>query len=88
MLQHVKPATLELLYDTLPKHCGATQCTLHDTPRLVMSYGNANADVMFVGEAPGTAEHCSLIPIAGGKEVLETPCAQCASFKECFRTLL
>jgi len=53
-----------------------------------MSYGSAEAPVMFVGEAPGAAERCTGIPIVGSEEVMETKCVMCKNFEECFGTVL
>ena len=57
-------------------------------PMLVMSYGSAEAPVMFVGEAPGAAERCTGIPIVGAEEVKDTKCVECKNFEECFGTVL
>ena len=46
------------------------------------------ASVMFIGEAPGSAEKNSYIPLAGAAEVLTTRCVMCESFEFCYRTLI
>jgi DNA polymerase len=43
-----------------------TACTLHETrTNCVFGYGNPNADIMFVGEAPGEQEDLSGVPFVG-----------------------
>lgn len=55
--------TLELLYEK----CAACKgCALHKTrTNCVFGYGNKNARLMFIGEAPGEQEDLSGIPFVG-----------------------
>ncbi len=54
---------LEKLYDLC---CECHRCPLGDTrTKLVFGVGNANADLMFVGEAPGEQEDLSGTPFVG-----------------------
>lgn len=57
------PGTLQALYDAI-RNC--TQCPLTQTrTHLVFGEGNQNADVMFIGEAPGAEEDQQGRPFVG-----------------------
>ena len=53
--------------EELAQHCSACQkCVLGQTrTNLVLGTGNPNADLMFVGEAPGEQEDLSGVPFVG-----------------------
>ena len=54
-------------FDELKSRCeGCTACSLYKTrTKCVFGTGNENADVLFVGEAPGEKEDISGIPFVG-----------------------
>ena len=54
-------------FDALRAECeSCTACLLHKTrTKCVFGTGNENADVLFVGEAPGEKEDLSGIPFVG-----------------------
>ena len=55
--------TLEQLYEKCAKCQG---CALHETrTNCVFGHGNPNAELMFVGEAPGEQEDLSGVPFVG-----------------------
>lgn len=55
--------SLEELRDVLGE---CTRCPLHEgRTRLVFGYGDPDADLMFVGEAPGRAEDAQGLPFVG-----------------------
>ncbi len=56
-----------MTWDELEQKCGGcTACELHKTrTNVVFGAGNKNADLMFVGEAPGQSEDLSGIPFVG-----------------------
>ena len=55
--------TLEALYEKCAECKG---CALHETrTNCVFGYGNPNADLMFVGEAPGEQEDLQGKPFVG-----------------------
>lgn len=55
--------TLQALYET---HCTCTKCDLgHRRRHFVFGYGNEQADVMFIGEAPGAEEDAQGLPFVG-----------------------
>jgi len=99
--EELKPLCLNMLYSTLPGNCNEKGCPLSTCaerndelpdgsrqPRFCISHGNPMASVMFIGEAPGSAEKNSYIPLAGAAEVLTTRCVMCESFEFCYRTLI
>ncbi len=56
-------AELVALYNEVQ---GCTKCPLHETrTKAVFGAGNADADLMFVGEAPGAEEDCQGLPFVG-----------------------
>lgn len=54
-------------WEQLKNDCNACEaCSLHQTrTNIVFGVGNQNADLMFVGEAPGESEDLSGIPFVG-----------------------
>lgn len=61
--QAVRVASLEALYE---RYHRCTACALgHRRKRFVFGSGNENADVMFVGEAPGAQEDEQGLPFVG-----------------------
>ncbi|MBR2460718.1 MAG: uracil-DNA glycosylase [Clostridia bacterium] len=58
---------MELTWDNLENECkSCTRCELCGTrTNVVFGCGNRNADLMFVGEAPGESEDLSGIPFVG-----------------------
>lgn len=56
----------ELLVETYRQVQGCTRCPLHGTrTKVVFGAGNADADLMFVGEAPGAEEDRQGLPFVG-----------------------
>ena len=54
-----------------------TRCPLHETrTQVVFGAGNADADLMFVGEAPGATEDQEGIPFVGRAGKLLTSCSR------------
>lgn len=58
---------MELTWETLEAECrSCTKCPLSETrTNCVFGTGNRNADLMFIGEAPGEKEDLSGIPFVG-----------------------
>src|SRR5205823_8045108 len=56
----------DLLKAVYEEACGCTRCPLHRTrTTVVFGSGNANADLMFIGEAPGANEDRMGLPFVG-----------------------
>jgi len=56
----------ELLKTVYDEAMGCTRCPLHETrTTVVFGAGNANADLMFIGEAPGANEDKQGLPFVG-----------------------
>ena len=56
----------ELLKDVYEEARGCTRCPLHQTrTTVVFGAGNADADLMFIGEAPGANEDKMGLPFVG-----------------------
>ena len=56
----------ELLKDVYERARGCTRCPLHQTrTNVVFGAGNADADLMFIGEAPGANEDRMGLPFVG-----------------------
>jgi uracil-DNA glycosylase, family 4 len=57
----------ELEWETLYQECvNCKACPLHETKtNIVFGSGNQNADIMFIGEAPGEKEDLSGLPFVG-----------------------
>jgi Uracil DNA glycosylase superfamily len=56
----------ELLKDVYEEARGCTRCALHQTrTTVVFGAGNADADLMFIGEAPGANEDRMGLPFVG-----------------------
>ena len=70
---------LVALYKEVSK---CTKCALHETrTKTVFGAGNANADLMFVGEAPGADEDIQGIPFVGRAGQLLTKMIQAINFE-------
>jgi uracil-DNA glycosylase len=56
----------ERLIEVYTEASGCTRCPLHETrTKVVFGSGNSNADLMFVGEAPGAEEDRQGLPFVG-----------------------
>ncbi len=69
-IQKEQKSTLEdkkSAWDNLIEKCsGCTDCPLYKTrTNLVFGYGNKNANIMFIGEAPGEQEDLQGLPFVG-----------------------